>query len=151
MSSLDIQTQNLKNVSPIQNILSKMIKAQEKGDINAFASAFAHDPNMVNIGTDLDEMWYNWSSFYKWMSEAIKKKKGLTITEKDTHITLSKGGDIAWYSQLLDTCLETKGEPFNPEGFRHTGVMEKRGSDWVIVQSHISAPYKDNDQLNPLI
>lgn len=148
MNTHNIKSGKLENVTPIKSTLSKMIKAQEKGDMKAFASAFAHDSNVVNIGTDLDEVWYNWSTFYDWMSESIKTKKGLTITEKDTHITLSKKGDIAWYSQLLDTCFETKGEPFNPEGFRHTGVMEKRGTEWVIVQSHISAPYKYSDQLN---
>ena len=150
MNTLDVKTRNSEKVAPIKATLSKMLRAQENGDIKTFASTFAHDSQVVNIGTDLDEIWYNWSSFYEWMSDAIQNRKGYTITEKDTHIVLSKSGDVAWYSQLLDTCLETKGEPFSLEGFRHTGVMEKRDTDWVIVQSHISAPYTGNEQTNTL-
>lgn len=150
MNTLDVKIRNSEKAAPIKATLSKMLRAQENGDIKTFASSFAHDSQVVNIGTDLDEIWYNWSSFYEWMSDAIRNRKGYTITEKDTHIVVSKSGDVAWYSQLLDTCYETKGEPFSLEGFRHTGVMEKRDTDWVIVQSHISAPYIGKEQTNPL-
>ncbi len=146
MKTLDVKIKDAEKVAPIRETLNKMLIAQEEGDHNAFAKTFAHDQDMVNIGTDLDEVWYDWNSFYHWMSQAIDKRKGYSITEKETHITLSKTGNVAWYSQLLDTCLETKGEPFNIEGFRHTGVMEKRDKEWLIVQSHISVPYKTNEQ-----
>lgn len=150
MNTLDTKVSNSEKAAAVKATLSKMLRAQEKGDLKAFASSFAHDKDMVNIGTDLDEIWYDWDSFYSWMNGAISKRNGYTITEKDTHITLNKTGDTAWYSQLLDTCLETKGEPFNLEGFRHTGVMEKRDNKWVIVQSHVSAPYKGKEQSNQL-
>ncbi len=150
MNTLETKIRDSEKVAPIKACLSKMLRAQENADLPTFAECFAHDDDMVNIGTDLDEIWYSWNSFYSWMGKAISQRTGYTITEKDTHIVLSKNGDIAWYSQLLDTCLETKGEPFNLEGFRHTGVMEKRGNNWVIVQSHVSAPYKGNEQTNPL-
>lgn len=149
MNTLDVSIRDSGKVAKIKDTLSMMLRAQEEGDLTTFASSFAHDNDMINIGTDLDEIWHNWSSFYTWMESAIIDRKGYTITEKDTHVKLSQSGDVAWYSQLLDTCFETKGEPFNLEGFRHTGVMEKRNKKWVIVQSHISAPY-NNAQENPL-
>nr|WP_319398729.1 nuclear transport factor 2 family protein [uncultured Carboxylicivirga sp.] len=145
MNTLSIPIRDSEKVASVRAALSKMLRAQEEGDLNTFASSFAHDTDMINIGTDLDEIWHNWSSFYTWMESAILDRKGYTITEKDTHIKLNQSGDIAWYSQLLDTCFETKGEPFNLEGFRHTGVMEKRNNKWVIVQSHISAPISNKD------
>ena len=150
MNTLNVSIRDSEKVAEIKDTLSMMLRAQEEGDLSTFASTFAHDNDMINIGTDLDEIWHNWSSFYTSMESAIIDGKGYTITEKDTHVKLSQSGDVAWYSQLLDTCLETKGEPFNLEGFRHTGVMEKRNEKWVIVQSHISAPYSNNTHENPL-
>lgn len=143
MKTLDVKIKNADKVAPVRATLSKMLEAQENGNIQAFAETFAHDQDMVNIGTDLDEVWYSWESFFNWMAPAISNRKGYSITEKETHITLSKNENVAWYSQLLDTCLETKGEPFNINGFRHTGVMEKRNDKWLIVQSHISIPFKN--------
>ncbi len=129
-----------KTTTPIKEVLDQLLIAQEKGSLSDFSACFAHDDNIVNIGTEIDEIWYGWDEFYSWMSQVIKFKPDYSITSKDTRIQLNSNQDVAWYSQLLDTCFETKGEPFRIEGFRHTGVLEKRNNKWLIVQSHISVP-----------
>ena len=139
MSNSDDNNKN-NNTEPIQAVLKKLIKSQENSDLESFSSCFAQDENTINIGTDLDEIWHGWEGFYYWMKHAIMNKSDYKITDINTKIFLSKGKDVAWYSQLLDTCFETKGEPFRIEGFRHSGVMEKRDGKWLIVQSHISVP-----------
>ncbi|MCU4155721.1 nuclear transport factor 2 family protein [Carboxylicivirga sp. A043] len=139
METIHDSTINTETV-PILAVLDKLIKSQEKGDLQEFSTCFAQDDKTVNIGTDLDEIWYGWQAFYDWMTTAIVNKPDYTIASKDTRIQLSQNKDVAWYSQLLDTCFETKGEPFRLEGFRHTGVLEKRDNKWLIVQSHISIP-----------
>ncbi|MCU4175948.1 nuclear transport factor 2 family protein [Carboxylicivirga sp. N1Y90] len=141
METLDLRIQNKVKVAPIKAVLDQMLKAQESKDLEAFTMSFSQDTDIVHFGTDIDEIWYNWSSFYEWMAEAIKTKTDLTITEKNTRIRLNATENTAWYSQLLDTCFETKGEPTRIEGFRHTGVLEKRDNKWLIVQSHMSIPY----------
>ncbi|WP_430815575.1 nuclear transport factor 2 family protein [Carboxylicivirga sp. RSCT41] len=133
---------------PILAVLDKLIKSQEKGNLSEFSTCFAQDEQIVNIGTDLDEIWYGWTAFYEWMTTAIINKPDYTIASKDTRIHLNQNKDVAWYSQLLDTCFETKGEPFRLEGFRHTGVLEKRDNKWLIVQSHISIPDNTLPNLN---
>ncbi|MBS2212443.1 nuclear transport factor 2 family protein [Carboxylicivirga mesophila] len=139
-----METINAKTVSPeitpIKKVLDTLLIAQEEGNLEQFSKCFAQDENTLNIGTDLDEIWYGWYAFYEWMTQAIKTKPDYTIAAKDTRIQLSQCKEVAWYSQLLDTCFETKGEPFRLEGFRHTGVLEKRDGNWLIVQSHISVP-----------
>ncbi len=134
---------NEKSVAPIKAILNELLRSQEEGNIDAFANCFAQDKNTVNIGTDIDEIWIGWEDFYNWMKEAIQNKSDYTISEKNTRIFLSKNNDIAWYFQLLDTCIESKNDPIRIEGFRHTGVLEKRHNKWLIVQSHISVPDYD--------
>ncbi|WP_439183468.1 nuclear transport factor 2 family protein [Carboxylicivirga taeanensis] len=127
-------------ITPIKTVLDTLITSQENGNLQEFCNCFAQDEHTMNIGTDIDEIWYGWTDFYEWMTHAIHNKPDYTISAKDTRIQLSNDKNVAWYSQLLDTCFETKGEPFRLEGFRHTGVLEKRNGQWLIVQSHISVP-----------
>jgi len=128
------------STAPVKAVLNELLRAQEDGDIKAFSKCFAQDKNTINIGTDIDEIWIGWEDFYNWMKDAILHKLDYTISEKNTRIFIGKNNDVAWYSQLLDTCFETKSEPVRIEGFRHTGVLEKRDNKWLIVQSHISVP-----------
>jgi len=141
-----MKTSNNRNTDPeivheVTDVLLKLIKAEEQGNIDAFAECFAHDDTLVHIGTDTDEIWYDWNSFYEFAKEQIVKRKGTTINHKNTTVHHNTSGDTAWYSQLTDRCPETKGDDVAIEGFRHTGVMEKRNGKWVIVQSHLSFPY----------
>lgn len=57
---------------------------------------------------------------------------------KNLRIDLSRGGDVAWWSALLDDFGEFKGRPTAWVNTRWTGVLEKREGRWVIVQMHFS-------------
>ncbi len=135
----------------VKRVLNKLLKAQENGDTNSFMECFAHDSYMINIGTDIDEIWKTWDEFYNYMDNALDQNRGANISTMDTNIKISQDKKVAWYSQLVDTCLETKGDHHRLEGFRHTGVMEKRQNKWVIVQSHISIPYKPPVELEEMV
>jgi hypothetical protein len=131
-------------VSKVNEVLNTWLHSQEDGNWEAFEKCFAKHENVVHIGTDFDEIWSDWKSFETWMKKVFTRWKGQQITAKNTNISISKGGTVAWYSQLIDTCLETKADKTRIEGFRHTGVMEFTNNQWLIVQSHISAPIVEN-------
>ena len=57
---------------------------------------------------------------------------------RDLRVNLSKSGDVAWYSCILDDFGEFKGRPYAWKNTRWTGVLEKRDGRWVIVQMHFS-------------
>ncbi len=57
---------------------------------------------------------------------------------RDMRITLSKSGDVAWYSCILDDYGEWQGKPYAWKNTRWTGVLEKRDGKWLIVQMHFS-------------
>jgi hypothetical protein len=57
---------------------------------------------------------------------------------RDLRITFSRSGDVAWYSAILDDCMEWEGKPFCLKDTRWTGVLEKRDGKWLIVQMHFS-------------
>ncbi|MGQ1786671.1 MULTISPECIES: nuclear transport factor 2 family protein [unclassified Saccharicrinis] len=119
-------------------VLDSLLLSQEKGDFALFSSCFANQEDVVHIGTDLDEYWESRSNFMNHMKHMVDRRKGLKIMSDNTRIQISDIGDTAWYTQLIDTSIETKGDPFRLEGFRHSGVMVKNNGEWKIVQSHIS-------------
>lgn len=57
---------------------------------------------------------------------------------RDMRIDISKSGDVAWYSAILDDFGEYNGKPYAWRNTRWTGVLEKRDGKWVIVQMHFS-------------
>ncbi len=127
-------------VESVKNVLEKLLRSQEEGNIEAFAKCFVHNDTVVHIGTDLDEYFVTWRDYIHWMDDVLESRKGNDINAKDTRIQISEDGQTAWYSQLIDTCYETKGEITRLEGFRHTGVLVNQPDGWKIVQSHVSAP-----------
>ncbi len=140
MKTTNYEETNPAIVKDVKILLHKLIKAQEAGDITAFSECFTHNDSAVHIGTDQDEIWYNWQDFYNLMKVQLEQHKGSIINYKNTTVRYNSTGNVAWYSQLIDHCPETKGDDICIEGFRHTGVMEKKDGEWMIVQSHISFP-----------
>ena len=57
---------------------------------------------------------------------------------RDMRIHLSRGGDVAWWSSIVDDRNTWQGRPASWENVRWTGVAEKRDGVWVIRQMHFS-------------
>lgn len=129
-----------KTVEAVEKVLNKLLRSQEQGDVESFANCFLHDASVVHIGTDIDEFFTSWREYFHWVDDVLLSRKGNEINAKDTRIRFSKDRQTAWYSQLIDTCYETKDDITRIEGFRHTGVLIKTDEGWKIVQSHVSAP-----------
>lgn len=64
------------------------------------------------------------------------RPKGSTI--KDLRVVLSRSGDVAWFSCLLDDWGEWAGRPWSWKDTRWTGVLQKSGGRWVMMQQHFS-------------
>jgi len=58
----------------------------------------------------------------------------------DLDIRLSRSGDVAWFATQLEDCAIFKDQPPRCFTTRYTGVLEKRGGRWLLVQQHFSLP-----------
>jgi ketosteroid isomerase-like protein len=102
-------------------------------------STMAHDENLFYFWTHSDFTIKGWDQHEKlfkiWMDPRFKA----TFTEvRDLCINISRSGDVAWYSAMLDDLGEWDGKPLGDRDIRWTGVLEKREGKWVIVQMHAS-------------
>jgi ketosteroid isomerase-like protein len=57
---------------------------------------------------------------------------------RDLRIDISRSGEVAWFSAILDDFGESDGKPYAWKNTRWTGVLEKREGRWLMVQMHFS-------------
>lgn len=57
---------------------------------------------------------------------------------RELRIHLHASGQVAWFSAIVDDCGEYGGQLVCWKDTRWTGVLEKRGEAWVIMQMHFS-------------
>jgi ketosteroid isomerase-like protein len=102
-------------------------------------SLLAQDDGLFIFHPDSKSTVRGWAEFVKlfevWMDPRFKATR---FDVRDLRITLSRSGDAAWYSALLDDCGEWDGKASCWKDTRWTGVLEKREGRWVIVQMHFS-------------
>ena len=101
-------------------------------------STMAHDDDLF-IFNPTSEPTVGWSRLEKnfdfWMDPRFKATR---CEIRDMRIGVSRSGDAAWWSCLLDDLAEWDGKPVGWKDTRWTGVLEKRDGRWLIVQMHFS-------------
>ncbi len=109
-------------------------------DREALLNSVAHDASFFIFHPDSASTIVGYDSFQKLVDDFFMHEdfKATGSEIKDLRVNLSRSGDVAWYSALLDDFGEWKGKPTSWVNARWTGVLEKREGRWVIVQMHFS-------------
>ena len=98
----------------------------------------AHDADLFIFNPDSTAT-IGWAELVKnfdfWMDPRFKATK---CDIRELRLNLSRSGDVAWWSAILDDLGEWDGKPIGWKDPRWTGVLEKRDGAWVIVQMHFS-------------
>jgi hypothetical protein len=107
-------------------------------DFDLSYNTFAQDSNLLEVHPD-GEVVMGFEQFKK-NSEIFRNPEFLYVRHEiwDRKITLSRGGDVAWFFCMLNDIATWKGRQVGWENTRWTGVLEKREGSWVIVQQHFS-------------
>ncbi len=100
-------------------------------------STMAHDDDLFIVWTNSDPIVSGWNQYVKLFDTWMDPRFKATVTEiRDLRVNLSRSGDVAWFSAILDDLGEWEGKPTGARDIRWTGVLEKRHGKWVIVQEH---------------
>ena len=100
-------------------------------------STMAHDDDLFVVWTESKSTVSGWNQYVKLFDTWMDPRFKATVTEiRDLRVHLSRSGDVAWYSAMLDDLGEWDGKPTGARDIRWTGVLEKRGGRWVVVQMH---------------
>jgi ketosteroid isomerase-like protein len=104
-----------------------------------FESVFAQDKDFFTYFPDSKSTVSGWQQFEKllegWM-DPRGKATGYEI--RNLRVAISRAGDVAWFSAIVDDEGEFDGKPWGAKDIRWTGVLEKRGGGWKICQQHMS-------------
>jgi ketosteroid isomerase-like protein len=126
----------------VERVIQDSIGWAMTKDLDRLLQIFANDDDLLiwwvgsNGGAEgIDDL--------KETAETVWMQPDFKATEfefRDLRIRFSKDGTVAWFSCYLDDCGIWKGQEFCMKNVRNTGVVEKRGDRWTIVQSHASWP-----------
>lgn len=103
-----------------------------------FESIFAKDDDFFTYFPDSSTV-VGWNEFEKYLDgwmDPRNKAKGFDI--RNLRVVVSKTGEVAWFSAIVDDEGEFDGEPWGAKDIRWTGVLEKRDGSWKICQQHMS-------------
>ena len=104
-----------------------------------FESVFAKDDDFFTYFPDSKSTVLGWQQFERFLDEWMDPRSKATGYDiRNLRIVVSRTGDVAWFSAIVDDEGEFDGKPWGTKGIRWTGVLEKRGGGWKICQQHMS-------------
>lgn len=103
--------------------------AAAKGDEKKYFALLPDDA--VFLGTDGTERWTG-QEFRAFAMPYFERGPAWTYVPMSRHVSMAAGEALAWFDEMLDN--EGYGE------CRGSGVLEKRGDQWVVRQYNLSIP-----------
>ncbi|MDA3860033.1 MAG: nuclear transport factor 2 family protein [Melioribacteraceae bacterium] len=134
--NVDINVEETK----VKVVLDQLIKSSETKDMELTSKIYAHDSDMIIIGTDGGEYIVGWNALKDLLEKQFAGTESSKLSVKNQVIKVHDSGMVAWFSELIDWDITFEGKTDKMEGLRTTGVLEKRNGNWVIVQLHYSVP-----------
>ena len=104
-----------------------------------FESVFARDNDFFTYFPDSTSTVQGWQQFEKFLEDWMDpRNKATGYNIRNLRLVISKTGDVAWFSAIVDDEGEFDGKPWGTKDIRWTGVLEKRSGGWKICQQHMS-------------
>lgn len=124
----------------VRDTIEKFFRAMDTQDLELMDSLLPREPSMVHIGTDAGEIWRGYEQLYEDTIAQFERLESYRADIRELTVNFSATEDTAWYFHLLDARIVSGGEVTEWEGARFTGVLEKRGGSWKMMQTHVSVP-----------
>jgi len=124
----------------IDSVIRASIQWAIQKDTALMFRSFAHDSTLFWFSPDSAGTVRGFAAFKQQVEGFFMNPDFVAVGSefREMQIHLSRGGDVAWWSCILDDRNTWRGRPANWINVRWTGVLEKREGSWLIVQMHFS-------------
>ena len=126
-----------KTEAEVMAFLNRLIKSYKEQDVDGSLALYATDPDMVTIGTGVDEKRIGMADRRAQLERDFAQIKEISI-DIDWY-SVSAAGSVAWVASDVIARGKVGGQETSVP-MRATFVLEQRGGKWLIVHSHISVP-----------
>jgi ketosteroid isomerase-like protein len=124
----------------VKAVLDAYATAFEKKDVNGIMALIAPDSNAVFIDSDVVLPFSGLEKIKGIYTRDFSQMESGTLTYAATSI--SSKGDVAWFATAVNASVVIDKEKSTVPA-QWSGVLEKRGGKWLIVQSHFSFPVEE--------
>lgn len=136
---LDVQ----KEKKIIRTALEELDKNLKDKNLEQISKMFSSDKDTFYIGLDGKEKAEGGESLRELQKSQSQNVRILELQTKELNIAF-ENAQHARYIRTFDIYFVSGGLRFVVEDVRETGVFEKKGGLWIIVQQHASAPVTDS-------
>jgi len=123
--------------SAVKAVLDKVAEAYASRKMNVLKALFAPDPDVVMYGTGSDEKRVGLAEIQAQAERDWSQSESGAIVYE--WISVSAAGPVAWAAADAAFNVTAGGQEMSFPA-RITFVLERRGDQWLIVQSHFSFP-----------
>jgi ketosteroid isomerase-like protein len=128
----------------VENLIERYQIASENEDFFMLENTWAIDGQISLIGTDSHEKLMGWQAIKNAFGKQFGLVSDMLIAADDLHINFSHSGTTAWFSQRMKYNFIYGDTAHEYDGLRLTGVADKTGGEWRLVQVHLSVPAQIN-------
>jgi uncharacterized protein (TIGR02246 family) len=128
---------NAKTEAAVLAVLNKFMETYQKRDIEGLIGLFAPDADQFMFGTGMDEKRIGRDQIRFQAERDWSQTEALAFNL--TWHQVSAAGPVAWVAAEGLGQGKVGGQKIEFP-VRMTTVLEKRGNEWLVVQSHVSLP-----------
>ncbi|HMK35827.1 MAG TPA: nuclear transport factor 2 family protein [Desulfomonilaceae bacterium] len=127
----------------VKAVLDAYASAFGKKDVSAIMALIAPDQNVVFIDSEVELPFSGMEKIKESYTRDFSRMESGSLTYSNTSV--GSKGDVAWFATGITATVVVDKESMSVPA-QWSGVLEKRGGKWLIVQSHFSFPAPDEQE-----
>ena len=124
----------------VMSTMERLIEGYERRDMDILLSCYAPDPDLVCIGTGVDEKRIGLNEVRVGLERDLAQSETLSVELGWSSV--SAAGSVAWVAADGIVHANAGGQEVSFPG-RFTAVLEQRKGRWFIMQRHFSVPARE--------
>jgi len=131
--------QKATDTATFRKLIDNYCAAWSSGNVANAAKFYAKDDGLVFY--DVAPFSYNgWKEYAPGVQQQFLETAASVSLTAGKELKVTRHGNIAWLTVPMHLTEKTKDGRTVEVHIRYTGIFEKRGTAWLLVHEHLSAP-----------